>query len=148
MTEAQIELALRESFPMKTYDRDSWNLAMSKCAKSLHKTFSSEARKILKTAKAEVPKQVSGDFSENIMKFMQNPMSPEEEARGLRAMLHAGISTGEIPSNLLAVLEKTIGISSGEDDKVEVVDFGAAFPDLAEAIRVCRMQKPEIKEAE
>lgn len=134
---------------MQAYDKVLWNKTMNGCAGVLHRAFGAEARKLLKTANAGAPvKPARDDFAENIKRFMENPMSPEDEAKGLRAMLHAGIATGDIPSNLLAVLEKTIGISSGEDDKVEVVDFSTAFPDLAEAVRVCRMQKPEIKEAE
>lgn len=137
---------IRDNIPMTNYDKASWNKTLSSCAGVIHRAFSAEAKKLIKSVKApHGDKPERNDFADNIKRFMDNPMSPEDEAKGLRAMLHAGIATGEIPSNLLAVLEKTIGISSGEDDKVEVVDFGTAFKDLAEAIEICRKQKPEGK---
>lgn len=88
------------------------------------------------TAKLQAKNSEGTSFSDHIKKFVDNPMSPEEEAKGLRAMLHAGIATGELPSNLLAVLEKTIGVNSGEDDKIEVVCFADAFPDMESAKQI------------
>jgi hypothetical protein len=90
-----------------------------------------EKAKVQATSDAKSAEATS--FSDVIQRFVDNPMTPDEEYKGLRAMLHAGIFTGDIPSNLLAVLEKTIGINSGEDDKIEVVNFKDAFPDMESA---------------
>ena len=75
--------------------------------------------------------------SEAIQRFMDNPMTAEEEAKALRAILHAGLSKGDISPQILDKLDRIIGISTGEDDKIEIVDFSEAFPDLATAVSVC-----------
>jgi len=80
----------------------------------------------------------SGVFGAEVKKFMDNPMTPDEEARALRAILHAGLSKGNIPPQLLEKLDKIIGVSSGEDDEIHVVDWSTAFPDLATAVYECR----------
>ena len=74
--------------------------------------------------------------SDNIQKFIDNPMTAEEEAKALRAILHSGLSTGTISPQILDKLDKIIGVSSGEDDKIELVDFRDAFPDIAESVRI------------
>ena len=113
-----------------------WDSAANKVCWAMCKSICSEANATQRAAVSEAQaateaKSAEGtSFSDHIKKFVDNPMSPEEEAKGLRAMLHAGIATGELPSNLLAVLEKTIGVNSGEDDKIEVVDFSTAFPNM------------------
>jgi hypothetical protein len=84
-------------------------------------------------------KQVSGGatISDKIQEFLDNPMTPEEETRSLRAVLHAGLATGEIPAPLLDKIDKIIGINSGEDEAIELVDFSKAFPNLAASVDVC-----------
>lgn len=130
LTPETIDSMLKSSLSLSKEDNQaSW---------ALSKLLGSRINAEIKLAEAECRKEAvatsSGDtFSDSIKKFVDNPMTPEEEAKGLRAMLHAGIFTGELPSNLLAVLEKTIGVNSGEDDKIEVVDFSTAFPDMAMA---------------
>lgn len=84
-----------------------------------------------------------GSVSDGLVaKYMENPMTPEEESRGLRAILHAGISTGTIPAPLLDKLDKIIGVSSGEDEVIEVVDFSDAFSSLSESIAICSKPEP------
>lgn len=94
--------------------------------------------------KKEEARSVSGgNISSDLIKhYMESPMSPEFEAKGLRAILHAGIDTGNLPAPLLAALEKIIGINTGEDVKIEMVDFSTAFADMAEAIEICRRPCP------
>ena len=76
-------------------------------------------------------------LSDVIQRFIDNPMTAEEEAKALRAILHAGLSKGDISPQILDKLDRIIGISTGEDDKIEIVDFSEAFPDLATAVNVC-----------
>lgn len=89
---------------------------------------------------AEEKRKVSAEVDPMIQKFLDNPMSKDEEARTLRAILHAGIAQGTIPAPLLDKLDKIIGVSGGEEEGISVVDFSEAFPDLAEAVRICTHQ--------
>ena len=75
-------------------------------------------------------------ISEDIQRFMDNPMTPEEESKALRAILHSGLSKGDISPQILEKLDRIIGVSSGEDETNEMVDFSTAFPDLAAAVKV------------
>ena len=75
-------------------------------------------------------------IADDIQRFMDNPMTPEEESRALRAILHSGLSKGDISPQILDKLDRIIGVSSGDDETIMVVDFSEAFPDLATAVRV------------
>ncbi len=79
-----------------------------------------------------------------IQQFLDNPMEAEDESKLLRAMLHAGLSTGTLSPQLLQSLDKIIGVNSGDDTAIEVVDFGTAFPTLADAIEVCSKEQPTV----
>ena len=80
----------------------------------------------------------SGKVTNGTLKeWMDNPMSPEDEAKALRAMLHMGLSDGNISPQILDKLDRIIGINTGEDEKIEIVNFATAFPDLDTAIKVC-----------
>ena len=72
-----------------------------------------------------------------IQKFLDNPMSKEDEAKMLRATLHAGLASGTIPAPLLDKIDRIIGVNSGEDEGIQVVDFSKAFELLAESVRIC-----------
>ena len=87
-----------------------------------------------------------GALSDQVQYFLDNPMDPEDESRFLRAILHAGLSTGNVSPQVLEKIDKIIGINSGRDESIEVVDFLTAFPDLAEAIELCHKPMPEIVE--
>ena len=76
--------------------------------------------------------------SADIKKWIDNPMSAEEEAKTLRAILHSELSKGTISPQILDKLDKIIGVSTGEDDKIELVEFKDAFTDLAESVEICR----------
>ena len=78
-----------------------------------------------------------------LQSFLDNPMTPEDEAKMLRATLHVGLAGGSIPPQLLDKLDKIIGVNSGKDASIEPVDFRDAFPDLARAIEICEHPKPE-----
>ena len=77
-------------------------------------------------------------IADDIQRFMDNPMTPEEESKALRAILHLGISKGDISPQILDKLDRIIGVSSGDDETIESVDFRTAFTDLADAIAVTR----------
>ncbi len=85
------------------------------------------------------------DADSELKNLIENPLTGEEEAKYLRAMLHKGLLDGQLNPQLLEKLDKIIGINSGEDEKIERVDFSEAFPDLASAIEFCEKPKPEIK---
>ena len=114
---------------IRNSDDSTWNKATFALGRRLKSLCDGEVGKATSAP-------VGDTFSEVIQKFVDNPMTPEEEAKGLRAMLHAGIFTGDLPSNLLNVLEKTIGVSSGDDNVIEVVDFKDAFPDMESAKQI------------
>ena len=73
-----------------------------------------------------------------LQKYLDNPLSPEEEAKRLRAMLHMGLDKGDIQPQLLEKLDKIIGVHTEKDDEICVVDWSTAFPDLATALEICQ----------
>lgn len=80
----------------------------------------------------------SGDVDVNpsVRKFMDKPMTPDEEYKALRAILHSDLARGTINPQMLDKLDRIIGVNSGEDDVINVVDFSEAFPSLQKAIDV------------
>ena len=69
--------------------------------------------------------------------YMENPLSPEEEAKTLKAILHRDLDKGNITPQMLEKLDRIIGVNTGEDEKVQIVDFSGAFPDIDTAVKVC-----------
>ena len=99
----------------------------------------------------EVEKKEGGGEStvtinQRIQEFIENPMPPEQEARMMRALFQAQLASGELNGNMMTAFEKIIGVSTGEDDTIQVVDFSTAFPTLARAVEVCTQAMPEIDE--
>lgn len=80
--------------------------------------------------------------SDALQKFLDNPMTPEEESKHLRALLHAGLETGDINPQLLDKLDKIIGVHSEVDEKLEFISWKDAFPDLKTAIDICSRPQP------
>lgn len=102
--------------------------ALSSKLASVFKKELNEAKKKMDSA--------GSDYSDKMQFFLDNPLTPEEEAKRLRAMLHVGIDSGNIPPMLLEKLDKIIGVHSEDDNSIQTVQFGDAFPDLHTAKEV------------
>lgn len=119
------------------------NSAIWELSKSLASTIQRETKRDIADAVAKVKPAERVETDRKLQEFIDNPMSPEDESRHLRAALHVGLANGEINPALLEKLDKIIGVNSGKDTKLELVDFSDAFPDLAESVRICTIPRPE-----
>ncbi len=135
--QAMIKSALKGILPA---GKES-NSAVWALSKQITAAANKETRDAVKEAGA---KTSPVDIQNNkIQEYLDNPMTEEEEAKMLRATLHAQLASGEINSQLLDKLDKIIGVGSGKDSVIELVDFRDAFPDYATAIEMCHKPQPE-----
>ncbi|MGI9569576.1 MAG: hypothetical protein ACR2PH_07545 [Desulfobulbia bacterium] len=111
---------------------------------AVSKQLSTQCNAEIRSQKKELEEKVGNEnISAQIQKFMDNPMSEDEEAKALRAIYHMNLSSGELSPQLLDKLDKIIGVSTGKDEVIQSVDFKDAFKSYAEAIEFCRREKPE-----
>ncbi len=122
-------------------NKRSWAIAqeMFKICIAYAKIVEKEAIKSVKSSPAHL-------IDPTIQHFIDNPLTPDQEAAYLRAQLHKELASGADNPQLLDKLNNIIGISSGKEEEIKVVDFSTAFPDLATAIEYCSRGKPEVPE--
>ena len=138
-----IKAALDQFAPTDKEQKGVWNKCMWAVSKQINTLVNQEIK-----AKTAVQKEsaASENISKQIRAFMENPMSDEEEAKALRAIYHMNLSSGELSPQLLDKLDKIIGVGTGKDEEIQIVDFKKAFPSYEEAIRICSKPMPEINE--
>lgn len=155
--QALIKASVFFEMPKESFNKAVWACsqqilsAMNKEKQEAVKAEKEASRYALKQEKAKHKKAMQEakskptdeSISEKMQHFMDNPMSEEDEAKALRALLHVGLSTGEISPQLLDKLDKIVGVSTGKDEVVELVDFSKAFPDMATALEICTKPRPE-----
>jgi hypothetical protein len=139
-----IKSALTEFFP----DKKKANVAIWGLSKQIltavNKDAKEKAKHLAEIEKTKKTEEKSTSVSDKMQEMMDNPMSEEEESKALRALLHVGLSEGALSPQLLASLDKIIGVSSGKDEAIEIVDFKDAFPSYAKAIEWCGRPEPKL----
>lgn len=133
------DIAPQDGKPYKDYNKAVW--AVSKLVAT---EVNRETR--AKVAEAKEEHKPVENVSEQIQRFMDNPMTEDEESRALRAIYQAQLSSGELSPQLLDKMDKIIGVGTGKDEEIQVVDFSDAFPDYATAIEYCGKPQPRLCE--
>ncbi len=112
---------------------------------SLSKQISSQYNREIKTAVSEKAKASDADIiNVKLQELMDKPMSEEQESKALRAIYQLQLSTGELTPQLLDKMDKIIGVGTGKDEEIQIVDFSEAFPDYAAAIEYCGKPQPKL----
>lgn len=142
--QSEIKTGLKDILPA---GKESNALIWGFC-KGLASRLNKEWREYDRRREKEAENDQKWDVNSKIQEFLDNPMPREEEAKMLRAIFHAGLSTGEINAQFLEKYDKIVGVQPEEDSKMELVDFSTAFPDLATAIAICMKPQPEIENEE
>lgn len=135
--QATIKRELKEYLPK---NKES-NAAVWECTKSIFQ----DVKKFVKTAVEEEQKKApvestdsSITLNKRVQEFLDNPMPPEQEARTMRALFQAQLASGELSGQMMTAFEKIIGVSSGNDESIQTVDFSEAFPDLDLAVKITK----------
>lgn len=110
-------------------------------SKQLASMFNQEIKKKAKESSKQSDAQL---VNEKMQELMDNPMSEEQESKALRAIYQYQLSTGELSPQLLDKMDKIIGVGTGKDEEIQLVDFKDAFPSYEEAIRICGTPQPEV----
>ena len=117
-------------------DDSEWNKAVFTLSRVLRDRFEYEYKERKK-------KDIESMGNDKLQYYLDNPLNSEEEFKYVRAIFHKMIATGEeFDHQVFDKITNKIGFIGGEDSKIEVVDFGSAFKDIEEAIRLCRMACP------
>jgi hypothetical protein len=147
MTADDIQRAINSELigfiPFDKGDKSSWNKSVWSVSKQISSKLNMEIKEV---AAKEKESAASENISAQIKKFMANPMSEEEEAQALKAIYHMNLASGDLSPQMLEKIDKIIGVGKGKDEEIQLVDFSDAFPDYAEAIRICSQPQPKVCE--
>ena len=153
MDKQQWDAWLRSNGVMKGDNQARWVVAGS-----LHSKHIAELKELKKEHKSEITakdaeikelKRAKGELSarasqnNTLQYYIDNPLDAVQEHASAKAVLHMMLDTGDINPQLFDKLVSQIGMSTGEDEKIEVVDFSTAFPDMASAIASCHRKEGE-----
>ena len=114
----------------------------------LNKILYAAAQVVYNDARKWCKAQVKEHTGRDVAITRLEPMGREERMKYIELRLDSALENGdEIPANLLGQYKDMLGLKGGGDGTaIESVDFSKAFPDLAEAVRICSQPMPEVAE--
>lgn len=119
------------------------NTAIWAVSKQVAASYSKAVRAEIKAIKSDKAKEHEMSNS-MLQEFIDNPMDEEQESKALKAIYHMGLSTGNLSPQMLEKIDKIIGVGTGKDEEIHLVDFSDAFPNYEEAIRICGQAQPKV----